>query len=165
MRAASRPSIWTCRSRLGVRGAHRPIKVDLCQDDYDRLIQPILDLLASARPYPKGMSRHRQWKGRDVGPFLCLECNNPPLKHAGTLTAHVQQQHAMTRAEYIKKHGPLVPLTPEEVAELVVEVTCGIGGCEQLYSTELGNRWPHQAMRAHQIARHGTLLHDSVVSG
>lgn len=141
---------------VAVGDATRRQTLDLCEVDYKRLIQPLLDALASARPYPVTPTTSRQWKGRALGPYYCKAgCASTPLKNLATFTRHLQVVHDMTRAEYIRRHGELVPMTLEELESIIVEVACEVKGCSKVYSTALGNRWPQQAMRAHMWGRHG----------
>jgi hypothetical protein len=64
----------------------------------------------------------------------------------------------MTLDEYQERYGELVPLTAEEKAQLVVEVRCEVDGCDQVYSTALGNRYPQSALTSHMWGRHGIKL-------
>lgn len=138
-------------------GAARQATLDLCDECYATLIQPLLDTLAKARPYATATPARpsRQWAGRTVGPFRCALCEVPPLKNLSTFSTHIKSLHGMSRLEYTVKYGDPVPLTAEEVAELeAVEYTCEVPGCGKTYSTALGNRWPHQALRSHMWGVH-----------
>lgn len=80
-------------------------------------------------------------------------CLSAPLRNAVTLTAHLKLKHQMTREEYVEAYGELVPMTEEEQAE-PVEVHCEVEGCDTVYSTATGHRWPHMAMVSHMRGRH-----------
>lgn len=140
---------------ITIGGAVRGRTLDLCDRDYRELIQPLLNALASVRPYSSSGNRSRQWAGRSIGPFLCRAgCVSGLLKNLTTLDAHLKGIHGMTRAEYIELYGEPVPLTPEEQEALVVEVACQVKGCGKIYSTALGHRWPQQALRGHMWGVH-----------
>lgn len=140
-------------------GERVPRALDLCTRCHRELLQPVLDALSAhgvsmqrfTRP-----ERQRNWK-RNVGPFLCRAgCGFPPHRSAATLEAHLNLIHdGMTFDEYVEQHGELVAMTTDEIAQLVVEARCSLDDCGKLYSTELGHRWPHQALRSHLLSRHG----------
>ncbi len=130
--------------------------LDLCARCHKELLQPVVDAL-NAHGRRRAPSRYRQrgWK-RTSGPYLCQAgCNAAPLKTGTTLEQHLLRVHdGLTLEEYTERHGELVPLTEEELAELVVEVPCP-QGCGQVYSTALGHRWPQSAMIHHMWGHHG----------
>lgn len=96
-------------------------------------------------------SRHR------MGPFKCQVpgCTSAPLRHGSTFWQHLRGIHQLTMGEYREKYGDPEPLTEEEMAAIVVEAHCPVDGCDKMYSTELGNRWPNGAMTSHLRGRHG----------
>ena len=141
----------------------RPATLDLCELHYKELLLPVLDALAeygadppSTRPQPSAFRPRNRNPGRAAGPFKCLVegCIATPLKHRGTLWQHLRGVHETTLDAYEEKYGELVPLTREEQAEVVIEVSCEVAGCNQAYSTALGNRWPQQAMISHMWGHH-----------
>ena len=150
----------------GRRGART---LDLCERHYRELLQFVAygrELRADRpRTGPRKQPRdlqddpHRN-RHREAGPFRCLVdgCRSAPLKHSGTLWQHVRGMHDMTLSEYKKLYGDPVPLTPEELAALVVEVRCEVDGCDQVYSTALGHRFPQSALVSHMWGRHGVKL-------
>lgn len=128
--------------------------VELCDEHYELLLQPLLQVLMKPEA-PTSRTRGRRYDRR-TGPFLCQvrDCG-AILKHTGTLWQHLQGRHELTIAEYREKYGDPVPLTPEEVAGTVVEAKCRVKGCGQVYSTELGHRFPQSALASHMWGRHG----------
>lgn len=148
---------------ISINGA-RPLSLDLCERHHRELIRPVLEALAAhgvdeTQPMPRrrDSNRHR----RRSGPFKCLVpgCNATPLKHTGTLWQHLRGVHEITLDEYREQYGDPVPLSADEQAELVVEARCPVDGCSTVYSTELGNRWPQQALVSHLWGHHGIKLH------
>lgn len=93
------------------------------------------------------------------GPYRCLVdgCQGTPLKHRSTLWQHLTLVHSMSMEDYIEQYGQPVPMTPEEVAALVIEIRCDL--CPKVYSTQLGHRWPRSAWIAHMWATHGVKVH------
>ena len=128
--------------------------LDLCERHYQACARPLADAVASLKSWKR--DRHRQGWKRRPGPFRCVipGCPGSVLKNAATLEQHLLRLHDMTLAAYAEAYG-LTPLTPEEAEAVVVEVRCEVNGCEQVYSTAQGFRWPHQAMRAHMWGHHG----------
>lgn len=129
-------------------------RLDLCQPHYEQLLMPVIEALRDRKE--DDLNTHRN-HSRKIGPFRCQipDCPTPMLKHANSFEQHVQRVHQITLREYLDAHGELVPLTPEQVAQIVVEVRCEVPGCGQVYSTELGNRWPLGALNSHLRGRHG----------
>jgi hypothetical protein len=147
-----------------ISGQRADRTLDLCDRHYQELLQFFAhgrvfraDRPRTARQPRRGRDRN---PGRQVGPFRCLVdgCVASPLKHRGTLWQHLRAQHGMTLDEYQERYGELVPLTAEEKAQLVVEVRCEVDGCDQVYSTALGNRYPQSALTSHMWGRHGIKL-------
>lgn len=121
--------------------------LDLCAQDYQVLAQA---------PTPETLEpKKRRRVDRRTGPFQCqVRGCGAVLKHTGTMWQHVKGKHDLTLAEYREKYGDPVALTPEELAEAVVEAKCKVKGCGQVYSTELGHRYPQSALVSHMWGRH-----------
>ncbi len=128
--------------------------------------QRILDVLGidvldlTAEPSAEHAPRKRP------GPFKCQVdgCLSTPLRHRASLWTHVKLMHGLRMAEYVEAHGEPAPLTTEEVeAASQVEIHCEITGCDQVYSTALGHRWPQSAYITHLRSTHG-LVRDAEVS-
>lgn len=138
----------------------KPKTLDLCEFHFAQLVEPLLKAVkkhgVNVRTGAKPPDVRHGWKRR-VGPLLCQAgCVSAPLKYVLTLEVHLRKLHGgMTLEEYIERYGELQPLTPEEVAELEVEVVCDQPGCNQRYSLSRGNRYPQQAMVAHMRGHHG----------
>lgn len=130
--------------------------LDLCESHYDQLLRPVHDALADREQDDSTL------RGKRSGPFLCQVdgCKAAPLKHTGTFWQHLRGVHQMTMDEFREKWGDPVPLSKEELANLVVEAGCEVEGCGQVYSTALGNRFPHQALISHMWGRHGIRVGD-----
>lgn len=135
--------------------------VDLCQTCEKMRLAPLVEFASTwgevpTRRLPVGERTWRPKPGRRRGPFRCLAgCAATPLKNSDTLRQHLALVHdGLTLDEYVDRYGELVPLTPEEQAE-VIEVRCEVEGCDRVYSTALGNRWPQQAMVSHLWGTHG----------
>lgn len=150
-----------------VTGQRAARTLDLCQ----RHLQELLQFTAAGRVIradrprtgprkPRDHQDSHRNRHREAGPFRCLVdgCQSAPLKHRGTLWQHLRGQHMMTMDQYKKLYGDPVPLTPEELAELVVEARCEVDGCDQVYSTALGHRFPQSALVSHMWGRHGVKL-------
>lgn len=131
-------------------------RLDLCARCYKELLQPVIDVLKQ-HGQQKPPARPQRGRKRQLGPYLCRAgCASAPLKSQTTLTQHLLNIHdGMTMEEYVEQHGEPVPLTPEEVAELVVEARCPEQGCDTVYSTARGHRWPQAALISHMWGHHG----------
>lgn len=134
-----------------------PVVLDLCDRHYKEYVEPVVDLLgrygwspAEEPPPPKKRRNYRS------GPFLCKVegCLAAPLKHSGTMWQHLVKKHGINMHTYRDLYGDPVPLTPEEQASLVIEARCPVEGCSAAYSTELGNRFPEQALMSHMWGHH-----------
>jgi hypothetical protein len=144
------------RVPVSIDGA--PVKtLDLCGLHHKKLLGPVLDAIAQYGMPPRKVVKgepvnHRQnWK-RQIGPFKCKVCPSPPLKSAATLETHLRLIHEITLEEYVEEHG-LVTATQEELDEPVT-YECTEKGCDQVYSTQYGHRWPHTAMITHMRSTH-----------
>lgn len=138
----------------------KPKTLDLCEFHFAQLVEPLLKVVkkygVDAKTY-EATPNHRQNGKRKIGPLLCKAgCVAAPLKHAGTLEIHLRKLHdGMTLEEYVERFGELQPLTPEQLAELDVEIVCDQTGCNKRYSLSRGNRYPQQAMVSHMWGHHG----------
>lgn len=136
--------------------------LDLCQLHYDRLLRPVVDAVTQYGAIPEKVAKgevvntnSRPYWLRKLGPFKCRwpGCVAPVLKNGEILERHLRNLHQSTFMEYAKVYGSDVA-TPEELAEPVT-IECPVEGCDQVYSTQFGNRWPHHAMTSHMRGRHG----------
>lgn len=136
-----------------------PLLLDLCQRHHVELVRPLLVALErygvdpDGTPEPSGRRDSNRARRRS-GPFKCQVpgCTASPLKHTGSLWQHLKGLHGLTMAEYRETYGEPVPMTEEELAELVVEVSCDL--CGQTYSTAKGHRFPRQALVSHMWGHH-----------
>jgi hypothetical protein len=156
-----------------VEAVHRQVPVSVADDvgaldlcvEHRAMIEAVRRALtARAKPTrqpPKGRDTNRHRRG--VGPYRCLvpDCLSTPLKHRGTLWQHVRGVHEITLDEYVERYGEPTPLTPEELAALVVEAHCPVEGCDTVYSTADGYRWPQMALVSHTWGHHGIKLRDA----
>lgn len=132
-------------------------RLDLCEPHYDQLLLPVLEAMADRMEDNINLNRtHR----RKIGPILCPipGCPGPVLKHVDSFKVHVGHEkkgvHGMPWDEYLATYGEPRAATPEELAQVSVEVRCKVPGCGKVYSTEKGNRKPHQALISHLRGRH-----------
>lgn len=91
-----------------------PREIDLCDEDYDRLVQPLLDAMQEygINVNKPAKERQRGWK-RAVGPYQCQVpgCRaSKPLRTGETLAVHLRKQHQLTLDEYMEQYGPLEKL-------------------------------------------------------
>lgn len=146
-------------TRVGVRvqiGVAEPLLLDLCPGHYRRIIEPIMQTLA-IYGYKDGRAEKRDHRNdRTTGPFRCKVegCDQVPVKHMGSLYAHLRIWHQMSIFEYREQHGETVPMTPEEVSSFRMTVECELQ-CGESYSTTEGHRWPRRAMESHMWGVHG----------
>lgn len=137
-----------------VVGGELVAELDLCERHRAEVLRAIKRALPGRRRPPSAVRRDRR------GPFQCKipGCTAVPLKQDKTLTQHVASFHGLTLAEYKEEYGPLVPMTKAELAALVNEVRCDEDGCDQVYSTATGTRFPRAALVSHMRGTHAIRL-------
>ena len=137
----------------------------MCERHRKEFYEPLRDLLdefgASTEGGPVFASTKAR-KDRVSGPFKCQvdNCGAAPLKNVGSFNAHVRQMHGLTRGEYVGLYGEptalgqdALPVDATPIGES--EAKCEVPGCGKVYSHELGNNRPLQALGVHLARVHG----------
>jgi len=155
---------------LGLGRGARPLSLDLCERHYKELLEPLVEALsgygapvgdAPAIRSPRAKSTpSSQSAAPEAGPFRCQfpDCD-ALLKNAGSFNAHVRQQHGMTRGVYVETYGePQVEAEREAlpvISNPIGEDRAVCEVCGKIYSHELGNNRPTQALGVHLARAHG----------
>ena len=137
----------------------------LCERHRKEFYEPLRDLLDEFGAAVEGgpvLSSTKARKDKEAGPFRCLadECTAAPLKNVGSFNAHVRQKHGLTRGAYVEIFGEPTPLGQEALPVDTTpigdsEARCDVPGCGKVYSHELGNNRPLQALGVHLARVHG----------
>jgi len=135
-----------------------------CERHRKEFYDPLRELLEAFGASPEGSApaggSTKARKDREPGPFKCMVegCTAVPLKNVGSFNAHVRQKHDLTRGAYVEIYGE-----PQQLGQQSLPIdTTPIGDsvatcpeCEKVYSHELGNNRPLQALGVHLARVHG----------
>lgn len=85
----------------------QPKNLDLCIDDYTRLLQPVIDALEkygyTDEPTPKKRAKPGA-VDQGAGPYQCKFCPQQP-RHIKSFSNHLRQVHDMTLIDFRQQHG------------------------------------------------------------
>jgi hypothetical protein len=148
----------------------RPLSLDLCDIHAKELLTPVVLVLEEyGAPVGDELATRRRRQTANRGPADIPEGQVPKCQVPGcdnnrgrgftsysSFGAHIRQQHGLTIVEYRDEYGPEGAVTAAPTPEqfnVGEEFKCP--DCDNVYSVELGNNRPAQALGVHRAKTHG----------